>query len=101
MTRALYIYWRIRPGCVAEALDLLARLQDRLVIEVPGLQARRLRREDGHASVTVMEIYTRAGGVDVGLQARIDATLRPALQTCCDGSRHVEVFVDLPEAAAR
>lgn len=99
--RALYIYWRIGPGREAEALALLARLQARLVIDEPGLQARHLQREDSSPTVTVMEIYARPGGVDAGLQARIDATLRPALQACCDGSRHVEVFVDVPDAAVR
>lgn len=94
-TRALYIYWRIRPGREAEALVMLARLQDRLTIDEPGLQARRLQREDSGHAVTVMEIYARPGGVDAGLQARVDAALRPALQACCDGDRHVEVFIDL------
>ena len=94
MNRALYIYWKVLPGQRAAAWAALAALQARLVDEVPGLRARALEREDPQRPVTVMEIYERPGGVDAALQDRIEAGIGQGLHAHCDGSRHVEVFVE-------
>ena len=58
MSRELYVYYRV-PVHEAEALQLaVTKMQERLRRDIPGLQARLLRRTDrAAASDTWMETY--------------------------------------------
>ena len=97
MSRELFVYYRV-PVPQADALRVaVTEMHDCLRREVPGLQARLLRRTDQAADVdTWMETYAMspaagAGDVSDGLRATIEqraATWRHL----CDGPRHTEVF---------
>ncbi len=97
MSRELYVYYRVAVHD-ADALRLaVTKMQDRLRREVPGLQARLLRRNDPTASSdTWMETYAvspavSAGGVSDALRATIKQHAA-AWRHLCDGARHTEVF---------
>ena len=97
MTRELYVYYRA-PVHEAEALQLaVTEMQERLRREIPGLQARLLRRTDqAAASDTWMETYAvspaaNAGGVTDALSATIEQ-YAAAWRHLCEGPRHTEVF---------
>lgn len=95
--RELFVYYRVAaadaPRCEVAVLDMQARL----MAHAPRLLARLLARpETAEGLETWMETYAvegpPAGGIDVALEARIEAeaaALAPLLQ----GPRHVEVFI--------
>ena len=89
--RALFVYWRVRPDAVDDALAALRRLQSALCDDHPGLRAARYQR-DGEPP-TLMETYAIDGGIDTALQADIERRIAPALAVWAAGARHVEVFV--------
>jgi hypothetical protein len=97
MSRELYVYYRV-PVHQANALRLAVTvMQDRLRREVPGLQARLLRRTDQAAGLDIwMETYAMSSaastrGVSDALCATIDHQAA-AWGHLCDGPRHTEVF---------
>ena len=101
MSRELYVYYRAQLH-EAEALRLaVTEMHGRLRREVPGLQARLLRRTDectgGSSGVdTWMETYampcsTDADGVSDALCATIEQHAA-AWRHLCDSARHTEVF---------
>ena len=97
MSRELFVYYRVAVGD-ADALRLaVTEMHDRLRRDVPGLQARLLRRTDQAADVdTWMETYAMpsavgAGDVSDALRATIEQHAA-AWRHLCDGARHTEVF---------
>ena len=97
MSRELYAYYRVSVHR-ADALQVaVTEMQKRLRREVPGLQARLLRRTDPAAGLdTWMETYsmlfvTSAGGIGDALRATIEQQAS-AWRHLCDGPRHTEVF---------
>ena len=97
MSQELYVYYRV-PVDEAEALQLAVNeMQERLRRDIPGLQARLLRRSDqAAASDTWMETYTvspaaNAGGVTEALRTTIEQHAS-AWQHLCEGRRHTELF---------
>lgn len=92
----LYLYWRTPAARVAAAQQALAAWQQALVAREPGLHARWLRRADAANAgeeVTLMEIYTRDGGIEAPLRRAIEAEGSRALADYIAGTRHVEAFV--------
>jgi hypothetical protein len=93
----LYLYWRVPSASLPAAVAALAAWQGSLCADTPGLQARWLRRADDAAGAgadpTVMEIYTRPGGIDPQTAARIERDGNAALSGWLSGPRHVERFV--------
>jgi hypothetical protein len=97
MTRELYVYFRAASSRSDAVWAAAADMQARLRGEIPGLQARLLRRLDasgGHD--TWMETYAMEPAVDSG---GVSATLGSAIEqraaawsNLLDGPRHVEVF---------
>lgn len=92
--RELYVYWRVAPGDRVAAVADLRAMQAELRAAWPELQARMLQRAGGDAadSVTLMETYAAAQGVDCALQARVAVLAAERLARWCVGERHVEVF---------
>jgi hypothetical protein len=84
--RELYVYWKTAD--VQAALAVVHVAQHALCSAEPGLQARALERE-GAMPATLMEIYSRRGGIDAALQARIERALAAATNGLVQG----EVFV--------
>lgn len=97
MSRELFVYYRV-PVHQADALRAaVTEMHDRLRREVPGLQARLLRRTDQAADVdTWMETYAMAAAVGAGdVSDALRATIEhhaAAWRHLCDGPRHTEVF---------
>lgn len=97
MPRELYVYYRA-PAHQADQLQAaVTAMHDRLRLDVPGLQARLLRRTDQSTGLdTWMETYAllpSAAGVGVGpaLGERIEQLASP-WQHLCNGPRHTEAF---------
>ena len=96
--RELFVYYRVRETDAHAARAAVLGFQDRLRVRHPELSARLLRRPgaiDGRE--TWMETYAAdprqgLGGVDVELQAAIEAEAAAVLQPWLDGPRHTEVF---------
>jgi Domain of unknown function (DUF4936) len=95
----LYVYYRVAPADEALACAQVQALQQRLGAELPGLQARLLRRGADASSAsagstglsTWMETYRHADG----LGAAQLALIRQAAQGVpgrCVGARHEECF---------
>jgi hypothetical protein len=108
--RRLYVYYRVPPARVAEACRAVRAAQAELCAAQPGLAAELLRRPLPPAGdATLMETWrllrqragaagawSAASGVDVVLQARIEAHMAQALAGLLSGPRHVEVFEPCP-----
>lgn len=103
MTRELYIYWRVNPAEVQNALAAAASMQAALRQRHPGLLARLLLRNEADTkaaeAATVMEIYAcpSAGGIDAPLQADIETSAAALVryvkaESGGPGRRHTEVF---------
>jgi Domain of unknown function (DUF4936) len=91
----LYIYWRVLPADAQAACQALRAWQLAIEAQVPGLQARLLKRADAAAGdATLMETYTLAGGIGPALQQEIvdggDTVSSPWRR----GPRHVELFTE-------
>lgn len=88
--RSLFLYFRVarehEPAAVAALRRLHAEWSGMLECEL-------LRRaDDGAGSVTLMEVYRRAGGVSADLQATIEREAAQRVAPWLVGPRHVEVF---------
>lgn len=88
-----FIYYRVQPQRTQQAREAVCRMHAALTAGDHKLVARVLRRGDTAASAgeTWMETYSRPGGVDAALLARIEA-LAAAWADCRSGERHVEIF---------
>lgn len=96
--RALFIYYSVASTDCAEVLRFVEALQQTLIRELPGLQARLWRRADEvwdtAKDQTWMEIYEHPQG----LSASFDQSLAEHLKLMPPGrigERHVEAFVPL------
>ena len=90
----LYLYWRTSQADWSAAAAALSRWQQQLCEQLPGLQARWLRRADGSEEhATLMEVYTRPGGVDAATARRIVDEGSVVLTQWRIGERHVETFI--------
>lgn len=101
MNRELFIYWRVLPGHTEQALSAARRVQQALCAEYPSLVARLYQRPDatGH-SATLMETYAQVGGMGEGLLRSLEQQTAAALESWCDGGRHLEVFLPADDPAA-
>jgi Domain of unknown function (DUF4936) len=91
--RALFIYWKVPPerlaGALAAAREFQAGLSRCHASVVAGLYQ---RAEGGAALVTLMETYTRPGGLDAPAVSDIIDGGHAALAAWCQAGRHVEQF---------
>lgn len=92
MKRELYVYFKA-PACHAAAvLAAVMDMQSRLRNEVPGLQARLLKRIDAASGLhTWMETYASTDGVGAALGSTIEQRAA-AWSDLLEGPRHTEVF---------
>lgn len=95
-TRRLFTYYRLDTAHAAETVATVGAMQQALRRRHPGLHAALLCRTDT-ASTTLMETYALDAevapqGVDVALQAAIEAEARRRLGDALAARRHVEVF---------
>lgn len=94
----LFVYYRIRAGDEAVALEIVTGFQAALKRHHPHLDARLLRRSEPlPGPATWMEIYAvdpaaRTEGVSADLRRAIEAAAQ-ALAPYIEGGRHTEVFV--------
>lgn len=96
MNRELYIYWRVPPAQLSQTLQVCKTFQAKLQQQHAGLTTRLLVRGDeaagGHA--TLMEIYSRPGGIDDDLQDQIEALAAEQFSVFTPvPKRHIEAFV--------
>lgn len=103
MSRELYVYYRV-PVSNADALrGVVTEMHRQLRHDVPGLQARLLRRTDPGAGLdTWLETYAMrplASAQDDGGTGGVSEALRKTIEQratawagLCDGARHSEVF---------
>ena len=97
VTRSIFIYWKTSRELAPAAVAGMANFQRGLRTRQPGLVARLYRRADeADAAVTLMETYSRAGGIDTTLQQELVTSGMRAAAGWCRGERHVEVFDELP-----
>lgn len=95
----LYVYYRVAPADEALACAQVQALQQRLGVELPGLQARLLRRGADPSSAgaestglsTWMETYRHADGLGADQLALIRRAAQ-GLPSRCVGPRHEECF---------
>lgn len=103
----LFVYYRVPRDVRARWPTLVGDVQDELLQQLPGLQARLLRRDDdsrrpaarprplaGEAPPdTWMEVYHRpSGGLDPQTIDRIETAATNRLAAWIQGERHLEVF---------
>ena len=97
MTRELYVYFRADRGQASAVRAAVTDMQARLRSEVPGLQARLLKRmESSGGQDTWMETYaiSLAAGAE-GVTEALGSTIEQraaAWRDLLDGQRHIEVF---------
>ncbi len=95
--RTLFIYWKVAPEHLPQALAAAQGFQAELRQQHPALVAELYQRsEHADAVVTVMEIYSQPGGLDAPTQQVLIDDGQAALATWCTGQRHVECFDRLP-----
>lgn len=97
--RELYFYWQADASQGGRAQAEVVEAQREWRARWPGLVARLLQRAEGPRA-TWMEVYTRAGGIDVTLQAALVAEGDARLAPWIDGRRHLEVFEPVTGAAS-
>jgi Domain of unknown function (DUF4936) len=90
--RSLYIYWKVAPARLPQALRAVRRFQSEacLAAEV----SRVLRRADAASGgpITLMETYGAPGGLSPARAAALVAQSAAALGDWAEAGRHVEVF---------
>lgn len=94
MAPQLFVYYRVRREHVPAAVAALRALHMGWRRDAPTLGCELMQRidDDGHVSVTLMEVYRQADGVARAWQQRIEREARAALAPWLVGERHVEVF---------
>jgi hypothetical protein len=93
----LYIYYQVRDEDAAALSTRVRLMQARLYADcgVAGQRKRRPQAQDGLQ--TWMEIYC---ATDAGFEAALSAAVRhAALAELTVGTRHTEIFTDLPTCA--
>ena len=103
--RALFIYWKVQPDRLAGALAAARAVQGGLVQRHPSLAACLYQRaavgaesdavsdaESDAGMVTVMETYSRPGGMDAPALRDIIDSADAALAAWCAHGRHIEQF---------
>lgn len=92
--RHLFVYWKVDPAAVGDAVAALIAVHQALRREIPALEAHVFTRASDHTPATVMESYAmvRPDGVDDTLQQRIDACAAAATAAWRIGPRHEERF---------
>ncbi|HEY6135849.1 MAG TPA: DUF4936 family protein [Rubrivivax sp.] len=95
--RQLFVYWKTRHDSAAAAAAAAMAMQAELRRHHAGLAAALYRRseersEGGLDEVTLMEVYSHAGGVDAVLQETIESAAARQLAPHLRGERHTEVF---------
>lgn len=94
--RALFIYWKVLPDHLAGALAEARAFQADLLLRTPALAARLYQRADAAGpTVTVMETYAHAGGLEAPLLRDIIDSSQVALAPWATSGRHVEQFDQL------
>ncbi len=90
--RQVYVYWK--TASPEQTMTAARAAQSELRHRHSGLQTELLRRQgSGEPLSTIMEIYRYPQGVDVQMQAEIDARMQLTLQTWLASPRKVEVFL--------
>ncbi len=96
--RALFIYYRVTQTRSAEAFQAITTLQQGLMQNLPGLQAKLWRRthEQGGEAIeqTWMEVYEHPRGVDELCEQLLLEQVH-ALPPGLIGARHVESFLPM------
>ena len=94
--RSLFIYWKLPPALLPQAVSAAREWQATLRARHPGLRTGLFQRSDaaGRAEdlLTVMETYALAGGIDDATQLAIDAAGQAGLLDLGAPRRHVELF---------
>jgi hypothetical protein len=101
LRREVFVYWKLAPEVLAEAVAGTGTFQRAMALAAPGLQARLLVRcDDGAAATaTLMETYAlpaQPGGIGDALLARLRHDGDAATAPWRHGARHVEVFAEPP-----
>ena len=106
---ALYIYYRVQPGCEQVLATAIHQMQARLRAGMPGLAASLQQRTDlatgqptREPQATWMETYHFNGHADHRAWAVFEAALAkelPALPEGIDGARQTECFSPLAAVA--
>jgi hypothetical protein len=95
----VFLYWRARSGEAMAAHEALRAWQEDLQVAVPGLRARRWRREEPECDrCTFMEAYAGGDGasaLNAALVERIVSEGNSRLARWLLGPRHVEHFEPL------
>lgn len=100
--RALFIYWKVSPERLPQALAAGHAFQAECRRRHPALTAALYQRATGTGTdsadgpVTVMETYTQPGGLDAPTQQVLIDGGQATLATWCTGLRHIEHFNMLP-----
>ena len=101
--REVFVYWKLAPEALADAVAGTHTFQRALALATPGLQVRLLVRcdegEHAVATATLMEIYAlpaHPGGIGDTLLARLREDGDAATAPWRRGGRHVEVFAEPP-----
>lgn len=92
----LYVYYRVRPADVPAVTAMVAALHAGWRERWPDLACALARRAD-EADVgkpwTLMETYSRPGGVTADCRRDIERAAREHLGAWIVGERHIEAFV--------
>lgn len=93
----LYIYYQVDDAHAARLLPVVRSMQAALVARHGIGTSLKRRPESEQGRQTWMEIYT---GVPAGFSATLDAAVTAAgVQHLIAGSRHTEVFTEMPACA--
>lgn len=99
MSDELFFYWRTPAQSLVGAQAAVLALQRDLRRGHPGLVAKLyVRREVASSDPTLMETYAHPAGMGMALQQAIVDAMGEALAPWCAGTRHLEVFLPVPDA---
>lgn len=92
--RQAFVYWRVEPAALPDAVAALRALHARWAAEWPALQARLFVRADPDAPPTLMETYAldHPDGLSDAELRRIHREADAATVAWRIGSRHEELF---------
>jgi hypothetical protein len=95
----LFLYWRTQAQNLAGAQAAVQALQRDLRRSHPGLVARLyVRQEEAGSDPTLMETYAHPAGMGTALQREVVNAAGEMLAPWCQGPRHLEAFVLVPDA---
>lgn len=92
--RQAFVYWRVEPASLADAVAALRSLHARWAVEWPALQAQLFLRADPDAAPTLMETYAldQPEGLGDADLRRIHREADVATAAWRRGTRHEELF---------